>query len=150
MSFLTGQTRQNSTTPREVMGVRQGLGNYLRGLDPSALASGRLPGGGEDLSDYQKMFAERRAYGLAQAKESVGNLTGSGLGNTIGTAAGRSISEENAFLANLLETRRQNQANRIFSFLNQGVGPEQTTYQPGFLDYLFQGAAQAAPFLAGA
>jgi hypothetical protein len=80
---------------------------------------------------------------LAQAKESAGSLTGSGLGNILGGAAGRSLSD---FLLQAIS----GQANRATSLSQTLLSPGQKSYTPGFLDYLFQGASAAAPFLAAA
>lgn len=144
--FLLGQNKEMS--PGDVQDFRkqllqfiqnQGLGTALHGADQ-----------GPDLAPFQAMFRQNRAEGLAQAKESAGNLTGSGFGNILGAAAGRSIAEENSFLAGLKENARQKSADRFLQLIGQVPGfVGQTGYQPGFLDYLFQGAAAAAPIIAG-
>lgn len=131
MSFLTGSTKENA--PKDIIALRKQLEQYVQQhLGGQNQAAGMAP--------FQKMFADRRAFALAQAKESAGNLTGSGLGNVIGTAAGRSASEENSFLAQLLENR--------FNAALQGVGnlKGEMAHQPGFLEYAAQGVGMAAPF----
>lgn len=143
--FLIGKSKENS--PADMQAFRKMLLDFIgqQGLDTALHGADQGP----DLAPFQKLFAQTRAEGLTQAKESAGNLTGSGLGNTIGTAAGRSISEENAFLANLKENARQQSANRFLQLIGAAPGfAGQMGYQPGFLDYLFQGATAAAPLIA--
>ena len=121
MSFLTGK-QQPATTASPLLGST----NPITGLDPT----GNIP------STYASLFQQSLAPTLAQAKESVGNLTGSSLGNVTGAAAGRSMSD---FLLSYL-----NQAGgRATQLAQQPLG-----YQPGFLDYLFQGLSSSAPLLA--
>lgn len=145
MSFLTGQTKE--LLPGDVQGFRkqlldfignQGLGTVLRGAEQPI-----------DLAPFQELFRQRREVGLAQAKESAGTLTGSGFANILGQTAGRSIAEENAFLGQLMENARQQSANRFLQLIGGVPGfVGQQGYQPGFLDYLFQGAQAAAPLIA--
>lgn len=145
--FLLGHSKEMS--PGDIQGFRkqmldfinnQGLGTALHGADQ-----------GPDMAPFQKMFQQTRAEGLAQAKESAGNLTGSGFGNILGAAAGRSIAEENSFLAGLKENARQKSADRFLQLIGQVPGfVGQTGYQPGFLDYLMQGVSAAAPIIGGA
>lgn len=144
MPFLTGKTSE--TAPSDVISFRKQLFDFLgqQGLGTA------LHGAPQDIdfAPYRAAFADRRAQTLAQAKEGAGNLTGSGFANIYGAAAGRSVSEENAFLAQLQESARQASAGRYMQFLSipQGyVG--QMTHTPGFLDYLFEGAASAAPLI---
>ncbi len=49
-------------------------------------------------SQLSPVFAQRRAEALAQAKESAGNLTGSGFANILGRTVNKSLAEENASL----------------------------------------------------
>lgn len=145
MSFLTGKTEQTPTsqTPQDAMGLRSGLINFLMNQGFDTAITG-LPKGG-DFSPFMKLFQTQLAPVLAQAKESAGNLTGSSLGNVLGATAGRSTSD---FILNLLNQR----ATRFSSLLNPLVNQQQgvqTTYKPGFLDYLFKGVGAAAPLLAG-
>ena len=145
MSFL-GKTQQTPTsqTPADAVGLRKGLIDYIMGQGFDTAVTG-LPKGG-DLSPFMQLFQDQLKPVLAQAKESAGNLTGSGLGNIIGETAGRSTS---SFLLNLLNQRAQRFASLLgpLSTEQQGV---QTTYTPGFLDYLFKGLGEAAPAFAGA
>lgn len=143
MSFLTGKNEQTPTsqTPQDAMGLRGGLIDFLMNQGFDTAITG-LPKGG-DFSPFMKLFQTQLAPVLAQAKESAGNLTGSGLGNVLGATAGRSTSE---FILNLLNQR----AGRFSSLLNPLVNQQQgvqTVHKPGFLDYLFKGASLAAPFL---
>lgn len=53
------------------------------------------------MNQYKPAFAQARTESLAGAKESMGNLTGSGAGNALGAAANRSMGAEQAQLAEL-------------------------------------------------
>lgn len=141
MSFLTG--KQVTTGPQDASGLRQGLINFLNGGGGAQGFSTLLFGDTSGLGTAQGLFQQSLAPVLAQAKESTGNITGSGLANTLGTAAGRSTSD---FLTNFLNST----ANRYSSLLGGlATGGYGGGYQPGFLDYLFQGLGQAAPLFAG-
>jgi len=94
------------------------------------------------------MFAENRNQALAQAKEQSGNLTGSGFANALGTTTNRSLVEEDMLLAQMLQAERQMMMQGLVPFATAGVGGNYTGYQPGFLDYLMQGASKAAPAFA--
>lgn len=144
LSGLTGKLKD--TAPPDVSAFRRNLLGFAQkqGFETALTGVGDMSG----LAPYEKMFADKRELALAQAKESVGNLTGSGLGNVIGAAAGRSVSEENAFLASLLENRRNASAQRYLQLIGAGAGyNSQMGYQPGFLDYLFKGAGAAGDLI---
>ena len=98
------------------------------------------------LSPFKGLFAETRAQGLAQAKESAGNLTGSGYNNILGQYANQSIQAEQTFLADLLN-RRQSQNAGNFLQLLLGQQPAQAAYQPGFAESALGGLAAILPFL---
>jgi len=144
MTFLTG--KQVETSPKDVQGFRKQLFDFLssQGLGTA------LTGANENMNfdAYRQQFAQRRAETLAQAKEGAGTLTGSGFANIYGAAAGRSVSDENSFLAQLQEHSRQASADRYLRLLGLpaayvgGMG-----HQPGFLDYLFKGASLASKFI---
>jgi hypothetical protein len=53
------------------------------------------------MAQFSPAFAQRRAEGLAAAKEASGNLTGSGYANAMGGAINRSLGEEQERLANV-------------------------------------------------
>ena len=136
---FTGKTRPATEVPSDVMGLRKGLIGEIggpSGVDP-------ITGIGGSLEPFMSLFRQQLSPVLGQAKESAGNLTGSGLGNIIGSAAGRSMSD---FLLNLLSQRAQ----RAYGLTSQLIAPQQLAYQPGFLDYLFQGVGEAAPLIAKA
>lgn len=146
MSFLLGSQKQLSNVNQGTGQLDSQLINYLMGqlgsLNPS-------PGDNAAyLKPYTDLFATQNAKTAAQAKESAGNLTGSGLGNTIGTSLGQAEQGQNAFLANLLEQHNQAKANRFAQLflgtLGSPAGGVTNYYQPGVLDYLMQGAATAA------
>jgi hypothetical protein len=149
VSFLLGKNEQVSNVNKETEALFKQLSQYLssgQGLD-------RLfPGSkvdNEQMQPYLDLFTQQNSRNLAQAKESAGNLTGSGLGNIIGAEAGRASTEQGAFLANLFETRRTGDANRFLqTLLGAGGSPANSVsnvYTPGFLDY----ASEAASSLAG-
>ena len=141
MPFLTG--KQVESSPKDNQMFPKQLFEFInqQGLKTAITGSPDIP------AAYAPAFAQRRAEALAAAKESAGNLTGSGFAHQLGVAAGRSALEENAFLANL----QQQSADRFMRFLQLPAAyTGQMTHQPGFLDYLFEGAGKAAPFLAAA
>lgn len=80
------------------------------------------------LSPYDQLFNQQRREALAQAKESAGNLTGSGLGNVIGSAVNRTLPQQQAQLSDILTGlttqelgRQQNYANNsLQQLLAQG------------------------------
>jgi hypothetical protein len=53
------------------------------------------------MAQFSPAFAQRRAEALAAAKESSGNLTGSGFANALGTTVNRSLGDEQERLANV-------------------------------------------------
>jgi hypothetical protein len=144
MSFLTGKNKE--MLPGDVQGLRKGILDFIgqQGLG-TALTGANQP---LDLTPFQQLFAQRRAEGLAQAKESAGTLTGSGFANILGSAAGRSISDENAFLGTLMNNAKQASADRFLKLLGMVPGlTGQMGHQPGFLDYLFKFASSGAKLL---
>lgn len=140
MSFLTGKTKRLSGVPSNLQDFSKQTGGYLSSRGPELALSGF--GRGDDLSTFSKLFQDHLTPILAQAKESAGNLTGSGLGNIMGMTAGRETSN---FLLQLLRQRAQN----ALQLGTSGVQGDQYVHQPGFLDYAMQGIGMAAPFLAG-
>jgi len=149
MSGFLGKTETVENVPGDVKGLRGGFADFL--------AKGGFEGlntGTPDLEAYQKMFRDQNELTFAQAKESSGNLTGTGYGNRVGRAAQRASTEQGSFLASLMEQSKQANSNRLASvllpFLNTGVGPPSQQYQPGFLDYAIQGAGAVAGAVGGA
>jgi hypothetical protein len=165
MSGFMGKQENINTTPQDIRGLREQVVNFLTsgGLG-QVNSAGTKPGNVDDqffmnniLSPYRDMYAANRAGSLAQAKESAGNLTGSGYNNLFGSALANSLAQENAGLAQTRMGLRQNeqqyglqraqlqQQNQQFNaqqFLQMllgmsttGVGAEQPTYKPGFLDH---------------
>lgn len=102
----------------------------------------------ESQQPYLDMFTQQNSRNFAQAKESAGNLTGSGLGNIIGAEAGRANTEQGAFLANLFENRRSQDAARFLSLvlgtLGSPAGGVTQMHTPGLLDYAGSGATALA------
>jgi hypothetical protein len=144
MSGFTGKTETVDSIPSDLQksGARGQAFDWLlqRGF-------GELMPGAPDLQPFRDLFTRQRGEAIAQAKEST-NLTGSGFANNLGKTVNRSLLDEEAFLANLLNQNQQANANRFLGFVNPllsgGVGPSQQVYKPGFTDYLFQGGAALA------
>jgi hypothetical protein len=125
-------------TDPDALGIKHNLFAELGGVDP---LTGLDKTGGIPPA-LMHLFQTSLDPVLAQAKESAGNLTGSGLGGIIGGTAGRSVSD---FLLNMLNQR----AGRATALTSQALTPQQLGYKPGFLDSLFQGIGAAAPLIAG-
>lgn len=147
MSGFLGKSVTTENVPGDVKGLRKSFADYLM--------SGGFEGlntGAPDVQPYKDLFTQQNKANFAQAKESAGNLTGTGYGNRIGAAAQRATTEQGGFLANLLEQSKQANASRfaqvLLPFLNTGVGAPTESYQPGFLDYAIGGAGQVASGLA--
>ena len=155
MPFLTGQTVQSPNANGTTTGLQNDLVNYLSGNNGSGLER-LFPGttvNPADMAPYLAMFTQQNARNLGQAKESAGNLTGSGFANTMGNQVASQNATQDAFLANIFEQRRMNDANRyanvLMGSLNSNAGGVTTSYQPGFLDYAFQGLGAAASMFGG-
>lgn len=155
MSFLTGQTVQSPNANAQTTDLQNQLVKFLSGNNGGGLER-LFPGttvNPADMEPYLKMFTQQNARNLGQAKESAGNLTGSGFANTMGNQVASQNATQDAFLANLFEQRRLEDANRmaavLMGALNSNAGGVTTSYQPGFLDYAMQGLGAAAPWLAG-
>lgn len=159
MGFLTGKTKQLDTTPGDVKGLRSQLISTLMaglpGFRNAAFGFGQGSQGFAPLDPsvvkpYADLFSAQRAEALGQAKESAGNLTGSGYNNILGTSLAGSLAQEQATLANLGLQNQQFQFQQQQQFLNTllGLTTQQapTVYQPGLLDYAVQGVTAAAPF----
>lgn len=149
MSGFLGKSVTQENVPGDIAGLRKGFADYL-----TSGGFGGLNTGAPDLQPYKDLFTQQNAQTFAQAKESAGNLTGTGYGNRIGAAAQRTAVEQGGFLANLLEQSKQANASRmaqvLLPFLNTGVAPPSQSYQPGFLDYLTQGASGVLSAVGGA
>ena len=151
MSFLVGKNKQTSNVTPETQELHKMILHFLGQGQNGGVGGGLFPStdiNSQDTMPYQALFQQQNARNFAQAKESAGNLTGSGLGNIIGAEAGRANAEQGAFLANLFEQRRTNDANRfaqvLLGSLGSPAGGISNYYQPGFLDYATQGAAALA------
>lgn len=152
MSGLTGQTKQlpNVNVDAQEL-IKQVLGFFSgqdigQGLFPSVKPTE------EQTKPYTDLFRQNNAYGQAQAKETAGNLTGSGFANILGNKFGEQQARDNAFLANLFETRRMQDANRfagtLLGALNSNAAAVSNAYQPGFLDYGVAALGAASPYIA--
>src|SRR3990167_136089 len=158
MSFLLDKTKtQRAEAPADVQGLRdvfagnlqqQAQGLFSGQIDPLILE--RIVGPMRDL------MTQNRSLALAQAKESAGTLTGSGFANTLGTTVNRSLAEENALIADLINQERSRMLSAILGFSTAGIGQPQLYNQPGLLSQLFKlaeggakiyGASQGMPSL---
>jgi hypothetical protein len=152
VSGFMGKTQQLPTVDDKTQGVHNALMDYITSqgfgsmnpdmnFDPAAMAP------------YQKMFQDQLNTSMAGAKESAGNLTGSGLGNYLGRAAGEAANRNTSFLANLFEQHKQAQANRFMQLMLGGMGSPagqvQNVYSPGFMDYMMQAGNVAASAMPG-
>lgn len=149
MSGFMGSTSTTENIPGDIKGLREGFASFLMNQGFNGLNTGA-----PDITPYQKLFEQTNAHNFAQAKESAGNLTGTGFANKLGDAAAQADAQQGSFLAQLLESSKQANANRLASlltpFINTGVAAPTTTYQPGFLDYLTQGGSQVLGAAGGA
>lgn len=158
MSFM-GKVRTYDPTPEDVKSIRGATGSALQGQIPNALAPiGNYQSNADTqfflqnlLQPYSDLFAAQRGSALAQAKESAGNLTGSGYNNILGSATAESLAGEQATLAGIMNALRSqeiqrglamrgqdigwqsNLLNAILGFGSSGWGKQQS-YQPGLLD----------------
>ena len=165
MSGFMGKTKTVEQVPGDVKGLRGAAVDYLLngGLGATQSQAGQVAPVDDAffmqniLGPYQQMFAANRAGTLAQAKESAGNLTGSGYNNLFGNALASSLAQENAGLTqtrmglrgqqqqfNLAQAQMQQQNNQfnsgnlmnlLLGLSTTGVGAPQQQYKPGFLDY---------------
>ena len=162
MSFLFDETKVEAARPPEdIEGLRKALAEFLQGQigglgpqDPKAFSLS--PFFIEQFIDPTKdLFTERRRGALAQGKESLGNLTGSGVAERLGDVTNRSLGQEQFLLSQILSGEfnrqfagREGQRDRISQLLGgfstAGVGPPQIFTEEGFLSQLFGGIAAAA------
>lgn len=164
MSFLKGKVKEINTTPKDIQPLRGNIAQQLlQGLNGNALAQGfqgALGQGqpaGQDTSffydnimkPYTDLFTAQRGAALGQAKESAGNLTGSGYNNILGSATAESLASEQALGAQTLMGLRGQELQRqqaflqmLMGFAQQGVQGTQVAYQPGFLDSILPFAGQ--------
>jgi hypothetical protein len=147
VSFLMGKQQQLSNVSGPTSDLFNQLLQYVQGqgfagLNPATSIDSA------SAAPYQALFKQQNAQNLAQAKETAGNLTGSGFGQILGQAAGKASTEQGAFLANLFEQRRQQDAARFQQLLLGAFGSPAAgvtnAYKPGFLDYAAQGASALA------
>lgn len=148
MSFLVGKNEQMSNVTPETQGLHKMLIDFLEGGGSLDRLFPSVQPDKASQQPYLDMFTQQNARNFAQAKESAGNLTGSGLASLIGQEAGRANVDQGAFLAKLFEDRRTEDANRFASILlgalSSPAGGVTNTYTPGALDYLAQGATGLA------
>ena len=153
---LTGEVKELDSTPKDIVGLREALvQQLLQGINGNGLAQGfqGVLGQGQPaaqdtsffynnlMKPYNDLFSAQRESALSQAKESAGNLTGSGYNNILGQATSESLAQQQALSAQTLmglreqELRRQQDFLRLlFGFGTAGVGGSQPYYQPGYID----------------
>ena len=182
---MGGSTKRISTAPAETADLRNQVTSFLQWMTPGKIFAPAPPQtqsvdqlGGVGSSFFQNMmaqlqpaFTQERNQGLAAAKESAGNLTGSGFGNILGSAVNRSLGNEQQTLANYAlhgiqqeMARQQGDANRLFQgqqsdaqrFLQllqgqslAGVGPDTIQQSGGIGSILGPIAGIAGSFLGG-
>lgn len=157
-----GHQQQIDQVPGDVKNLRaQFINEMMKGLPGMTNSMFGMSQGSQGMSaldpslvkPYADLFSAQRGEALGQAKESAGNLTGTGYNNILGTSLAGSLAQEQVTLANLGIQQQQFQMQKQQEFMRTLLGltgqTAQTGYQPGFLDYLFQGASAAAPFFAG-
>jgi hypothetical protein len=151
MSFLVGKTRQDPNVTGDTRQAHAKLLQFLLGQGGEGL-NRLFPGSEVDpkaLQPYLDLFTQQNTKTFGQAKESAGNLTGSGFGNILGNKAAEASTMQGGFLADLFERRRaQDQsifANTLIQGLGSPAGGVTNSYQPGFLDYATQAASSIAP-----
>lgn len=146
MSFLVGKTVQTPNANPATTGLQNKAVGYI-GSDLNRL----FPQSGFNPEDYTQLidyFKQLNMRNLAMAKESAGNLTGSGFANTLGARAAEADAQQAAMLSQLDMEKKNADANRmatvLLGLLNSNAGGVTTMYQPGFLDYALQGAGAVA------
>ncbi len=152
----TGEVKSMGGVPQDIEPLRAAIvQQLLQGINGNGLAQGfqGVLGQGAPpaqdtsffynniLKPYTSLFSAQRESALGQAKESAGNLTGSGYNNILGQATAESLGQEQAITAQTLMGLRQQELQRqqdflrlLFGFGSTGVGPSQPYYQPGWLD----------------
>lgn len=166
-SFFGGRMSAYPTMPADVGqfrgGVLANLGQHVGDLNvnPNVAQTQSLDQlGGANSAFFQNMlaqllptFTQNNALALAQAKESAGNLTGSGFANTLASGVNRSLADENqlavqyanqalqqemqrqqsqaSLMAQILGGNADRYGGLISSFGNTGVGPAQYAQKPG-------------------
>lgn len=149
MTFLLGKTNENRTVSDKTAGAHDSAIDWVTsqgygGLNP------QVDMNSPEVQAFQKLFRDQNAMAFGQAKESAGSLTGSGFGNYLGQAAGQAANSQGAYLANFLEQRRQNDANRflqtILGLFGSPAAQIERTRTPGLLETVASGVGQAAPF----
>lgn len=107
-NMLTGVAGGGSAGGPQAVGASASTGNYGPSVDQMGGANSAFFN--NMVSQLQPSFTQARTDALAQAKESLGNLTGTSAGNTLGTAMNRSLGDEQATLANYATQGIQTQA----------------------------------------
>lgn len=137
----SGSVQQSQTGPQDVGPLRNAMMQFLLHgqSDPNSQFSQlSVPGFGNgqpnpELDAINKLFDTTRTSALASAKESAGNLTGSGYNNLFGSALAQSLAQQQKQLADTGmqgSLANQNTFAQLFSqFGANGVG-SQGAYQP--------------------
>jgi hypothetical protein len=142
MTGFLGQTEQLSNVTPE---AGAGSIELLKMLQQMGLLKGLFGGQDEGIPpEIQASFDLANEQAFAQAKESVGTLTGSSLGGVLGREAGNAATQQGIFKTQFAEQRRAGDQNRFLQSLQLALGGPaagvSNFYRPGFLDSLSQGA----------
>lgn len=172
--FLFGGEKKVENIPSDIEGLRTEFADFFSSQGFDRLSGGAtLPGQfindpmftQQIIEPFRQLFSQNRERGLAQAKESAGNLTGSGFANILGGEVNRSLQTENAFISDLinrfatssaqLSTQAQQSDAQRFAqllglFTSTGVGSPETFRQPGFLEDFFSLIGQVGGSVAAA
>lgn len=151
MSGFIGSTKETSGVNSDVKKLRESMASFLQNKGYEGLFS---TGSDEELlKPYRDLFKQQNETGLAQQKESAGNLTGSSFALGQSNYLSKATTQQGAFMSDLLERRKQADQARFAQLLlglgTAGVGPPTTAYQPGFLDYLMQAGQTVATAYGG-
>lgn len=111
-------------------------------VNPDTISSLLAPGSAFNtniLPALQAGFTAQRTQDLAQAKESAGNLTGSGLANAIGNATNKSLGTEQSTIAQMLTNLAGTQSGQNVSIagINSAANTAGANTQSGVLGQLF-------------
>lgn len=148
MSFLIGSTDQLSNVNKQTGDLQKNAASQLGNIDIMKLLFG--PGMYDEsfLGPIKKMYADQLKTGFAGAKESAGNLTGSGLSSYLGRFAQSAAVQQGGDLARVALTQRNAQqslaAQLLTGVMGSPAGGVTNVYRPGLLDYAAQGASGLA------
>lgn len=142
MGFLTGKTETHDNVNKPTSQLSKRLSKFLI-PQIGDLTPGK-PLSPEMLAPYLALFEMQNKRTFGQAKESAGNLTGSGTANLIGRSAEDATVRQSAMLADLQNQQRDYLAQLILGAMGSPAAGQTRTYTPGLLDYATQGTSALA------